>query len=189
MSPTYTGLCDVTAHLPAPHKRAITSLSVLSGSNPSGFLTNALLAFPSLRYFVVQTGGVYQADARTGKCRTSHASSGLTYPVGACDEATIQEPANRAVARYAPHALTSLLAAVASGKAYRWQTGEKWWVEWPQLESSCMYAHVRHDGDEDMVMDGGAVGEVNDVDMKEGAGSMYALCIAEERTSMRMANQ
>lgn len=98
----------------------------------------------------------------------SHASGGPAYPTGVFDELITRQPENRAVARYAPHAITALVHAVTLGEAYKWQTGEKWRVEWPQLESSYMYTKVQFKFDEleeDLVMDTDALSVIDGVEI------------------------
>lgn len=164
---TYAHLRSRASHVSAQHISCITSLSALGTNNPATSLTNALLLFPSLQSFIVQESGMHLASATPGCCRRDHASAGLAYPTGVLDGAT-RRPENRAVARYAPHALTSLVHAVSSGEAHKWQNGETWGVEWPQLESSYMYTRLRFDFnevDEDLVMDTEALSAVDGVDL------------------------
>lgn len=176
ISATYIGLRSAVSHLSAPHISAIRSLSVSSDSDAGTFLNNALLVFPSLRHFIVKSRTIGKLGAQKGQCRNVHRSAGLVYPAGVCDVAVTEDPANRAVARYAPLALTALLATVSEGVAYRWQTGDKWRTEWPQLSSAHMYAMVQCDKDglrEELVMDEDAVGVVGGVDLcDDGCGDV-----------------
>lgn len=168
MHPTYMNLRNVVADLPAPRLSSITSLSLLSSRQPAEYLTNALLVFPVLRHFILQEVASH-LGAIPGRCRRSHACTSLTYPPSVCNVVDLtSRPENRAVARYAPRALTHLVAAVASGEAYRWQTGEMWQVEWPQLDSEYMYTKVRSEFnklEEDLVFDADALGAIDGVDL------------------------
>ncbi|KAJ4401625.1 hypothetical protein N0V91_007797 [Didymella pomorum] len=50
----------------------------------------------------------------------------------------------------------------------RWQTGEMWQVEWPQLDSEYMYTKVRSEFnklEEDLVFDADALGAIDGVDL------------------------
>lgn len=165
---TYAHLRSRASHVSAQHISCITSLSALGTSNPAASMTNALLLFPSLRTFIVQESSMHPASATPGRCRRNHASSSLAYPTRVLDAGTTRPPENRAVAQYAPRALTSLVHAVSSGEAHKWQKGETWGVQWPQLESSYMYMQVRFDFnevDEDLVMDTEALSAVDGVDV------------------------
>ncbi|KAF3050598.1 hypothetical protein E8E11_009105 [Didymella keratinophila] len=167
MHPTYTNLRNVVADLPAPRLLSITSLSLFSSRQPAEYLTNALLVFPALRYFVLQEVGTL-TGATPERCSRSHASTGLACPKSISNGDITRRSENRAVARYAPRVLTHLVHAVASGEAYRWQTGEKWQVEWPQLESESMYTKIRsefNELEEDLVFDTDALGAIDGVEI------------------------
>lgn len=163
----YVRLRDRVSHVSAQHMMCITVLTALGTSNTAASLTYALILFPSLRTFIVQEGVMHLAGATPGCCRRNQVPSGFAYPMGVLDGIT-QRPEDRAVARYATRVLTSLVHAVSSGYAHKWQQGEKWSVEWPQLESSYMYTQVQiefNEMDEDLVMDTEALSAVNGVDV------------------------
>jgi hypothetical protein len=166
MHPTYTNLHNVVANLSAPRLSSITSLSLFSNRQPAAYLTNALLVFPALQYFVVQEVDTF-SGATQKRCSRGQASVGPVCFTGVCVEGTTRGPENHAVARYAPRPLIALLHAFASGEAYRWQTGEQWRVEWPQLESDYMYTKIRCDFnelEEELVCDMDALSAINGVE-------------------------
>ncbi|KAF1930521.1 uncharacterized protein M421DRAFT_3572 [Didymella exigua CBS 183.55] len=168
ISATYIHLSASVSHLPASYMSAIHSLSVPSSRNTGAFLANALLVFPHLRQFIVNSETTGSRGAQSGKCSVSRASNRLAFPAGVCDTAVTEDPAHRAVARYAPHALTALLATVTEGSAYRWQKGRTWRAEWPQLNSEYLYSAIQCDGHEvreELIMDGDAVGLAGGVDV------------------------
>lgn len=169
---TYLSLCAALSHLSTAQVSAMTSLSVLSSSNASSFLSNALLILSNLSHFSVKSllprRPTQSERSEKRACRTSHRSAGLAYPIGACSTAITEDPAHLAIARYAPHCLTTLLHTVSSGKAYKWQSGEMWSVQWPQLDSPYIYSKVQCDKDElreELVMDSDGIGTMDGVEL------------------------
>lgn len=169
---TYLSLRAAVCHLSTAQVSAMTSLSVLSSSNASSFLSNALLIFPNLSYFSVKSLLPRRPTPRERSekrgCTTSHRSARLAYPIGACSTGITEDRAHLAIARYAPHCLTALLDMVISGKAYKWQSGEMWSVQWPQLDSPHIYSKIQCDKDElleELVMDSDGIGAIDGVDM------------------------
>src|SRR5690242_16325386 len=143
---TYLALHRALAHLPGPHKAAVHALSAPSNTDICALLSNALLLLPSLSSFTIATAPPH--SLRCGTC-TRRADPALQAPDA---DGTHTPLARCAIARYAAPWLVDLVAAFASGRAVRWQTGRRWRAKWPQLDSEACYSVVSRDG-------GGAVCE------------------------------
>lgn len=163
---TYLSLQNAVSHLSTIQVKAIRSLSVLSGTDAGAFLSNALLVFPHLQRFVIET------DRRKGNERIWIPGLQWHQPQHSTSSATnMPEDANlclQAVDKYAPYWLVQIIQDIVGGRAYAWQNGSKWTAQWPQLENELCYSKIQCDQAglrEEIFMDADAVDTVPGVRM------------------------
>ncbi|CAO2649877.1 Nn.00g011690.m01.CDS01 [Neocucurbitaria sp. VM-36] len=130
LEPTFISLRNKTSHLSAPQIFAITALSYDLGRKythrnieVSNIITNGILTFPSLSRFeiYIQRGHKYEQEV--------HYSPMLTGR-------TFNDLHKDAIEKYAPIWFDDrILRPIANGHTFSWQSGDKWTVEWPQVDT------------------------------------------------------
>lgn len=159
LPPTYLALHRAIAHLPGPHAAAIRALSASSSTDTCALLSNALLLLPSLSNFTITTAPPH--SLRCGPCvRPADRALPPPHVVGGGAQTQLERAA---VSRYAAPWLVDVVAAFTSGRAVKWQTGQRWGAQWPQLDSEACYSVISRDGGgavlEELVMEGQADGD------------------------------
>lgn len=128
---TFVALRNAIAHLSEEQVNAITSLSYdlrrkyLSRDwEVSNVFVNAALLFPNLARFEVQVQRGNQS------CNGMHYNPHQRGP-------TYTDLKSDAIERYAPNWFAyGVVQRIIGGHVLAWQTGERWTVEWPQVEAN-----------------------------------------------------
>ncbi|KAF2703964.1 hypothetical protein K504DRAFT_507490 [Pleomassaria siparia CBS 279.74] len=146
---TFHSLKHSTAHLSPLQFSSITSLALdfhrgfsYQKHETSLFIANAMLLFPT----------VQRLQIRVKKSKASNAIAHHTADSGSYTREPMEESLeirNQALKRYVPSWWYGRVNEAIDGRAFSWQTGHKWRVEWPQFDSPFYTEYAEYTDDDD----------------------------------------
>ncbi|KAF2822467.1 hypothetical protein CC86DRAFT_372976 [Ophiobolus disseminans] len=136
----FLSLRNATAHLTSQQADAITKLSYDQGrkyiqgdvKGTARILANAILVFPNFEQFEIR-------NLRSHNAARTHDFPPTNWHIYHGKRVSVTN-------KYAPHWFTTVLACSVDGRAYSWQSGERWSIKWPQVKEN-EYLHFQEETD------------------------------------------